>query len=119
MVMKHIETIETPGSTSNFGIYELGETLSNKYGGKYFLTQGIIREKLLDDLEECDSIIHRALYTLAGYDDIYQTRLEAHMAAKLVCQESVIRGLEYKIKELTEYKIPDIRWDIPKEMKEG
>lgn len=115
MVMRLIETVETPGSLNNFGIYELGDELSSKYGGKYFLSQGIIRDKLLTELDTCDGIIHRALYTLAGYDDIYQTQLEAHMAAKLVCQQSVIDTLKYKIKELSEYKIPDITWNIPKE----
>lgn len=115
MIMNLVETVETPGNTNNFGIYELGKELSSKYNGKYFLTQGIIRDKLLTDLERCDDIIRRGLHITAGYDDIYQTQLEAHMAAKLVCQQIVIDALKYHIKELTEYKIPNITWDLPKE----
>ena len=115
MYMKLIEVVETPDNASNFGIYELGEDLANKYQGKYFLTQGILRYNILETFEKCDSVIDRALYSLAGYDDIYQTQLEAHMAAKLVCQQCIIDILKYKIKDLTEYKIPDIIWDLPKE----
>lgn len=117
MEMNLVEIIETPGNTSNFGIYELSKTLSKKYGGEYFLTQGIIRDRLLADLNKCDDIIHRALYGLAGYDDIYTTKLEAHMAAKLVCQQIVINGLRNRIKELAEYPIADISWDLPKDSK--
>ncbi|MGL6216423.1 MAG: hypothetical protein ACRC36_00195 [Lacrimispora sphenoides] len=93
----------------NFAIYELDEAMTNRFGGKYFLSQAVISDYWLKNhsVEEIISGLRPF-----NYEGIFQTRLEAYYQACLVEMEHQYNILKDEIKEINTKlnRRPEIKW---------
>lgn len=93
----------------NFAIYELDETIVNKFGGKYFLSMNELSDYWLKGHSVEEILADLKPYC---YEGIFQTRLEAYYQANLVEMEHRYNLLKNSIKETCEKidKRTDINW---------
>ena len=92
---------------SNFGIYELDDYLTERYGGRYALLQGILYDGLITETTPYEKI-YEILDKLsrATYEGFFVTKKEAFYQVKLVELQSKNRRLERLINDL--YKLKNI-----------
>jgi len=82
-----------------FAIYELDEEMTNKFGGKFVLSQAELSKYWLENHSIEDTV--SALKPF-NYEGIFQTRLEAYYQANLVEMEHQYNLLKNNVKEVYE-----------------
>ncbi|EXG87793.1 hypothetical protein K413DRAFT_4693 [Clostridium sp. ASBs410] len=81
----------------NFAIYELDEAMTNKFGGKYFLSKAVISDYWLNNHTAEETISQLRPY---NYEGIFQTRLEAYYQANLVEMEHQYNLLKNNVTDI-------------------
>lgn len=96
--MKLVQKIEKGQLlSSDWGIYELSTEETQKYGGKFALSQGIFSDYAIENMG-----IDELLSGLRehAYEGFFETQKEAYYQVKLVEMQCKVERLEYAIKGL-------------------
>ena len=95
--MKLVQTIKkNKFLPHNWGIYELSEEESKKYGGNYVLLRGLHSSY---EIAEADKLLSDARYKYEGF---FETQREAFLQVQLAEMDYKIKRLEF---DLDKYKL--------------
>lgn len=100
--MKLVKTInKNELLSSDWGIYELSENESKKYGGKFALSQGIFSDFALKEMG-----VDKLLSNLKDYqyEGFFETQKEAYLQVKIVEMKCKVERLEYWINGIEQVK---------------
>jgi hypothetical protein len=98
--MELVRTLEENSiSCSKWGIYKLDEKESEKYGGKFALSQGIFLDCAIENMGSDELLSELRDFRYEGF---FQTEKEAYFQAVIVFMQSKIERLERGVRELFE-----------------